>query len=94
MQRDLLGVLDTTVHLLALRFSTHWQTGELLPCALCDDLGPLPPQLKYIGWDVTPSSTIYVIERRAKRNIVTAVQRPKSESGWESENVLVYVTQQ
>jgi hypothetical protein len=59
-QRDLLAVLDATVHLLALRFSNYFKIGELLPCALCDDLGPLPPQLKYIGWDVAPSSTVYV----------------------------------
>ncbi|KAJ6557573.1 hypothetical protein B0H19DRAFT_1148122 [Mycena capillaripes] len=85
-----LAVFDRTVPLVALRFGDHFKTGELLPPALLNNFGRLPPRLKYIGWDVTPRPMVYVIERRAKKNVGSAVERPVG-GDWASESILQYM---
>ncbi|KAJ6564040.1 hypothetical protein B0H19DRAFT_1140232 [Mycena capillaripes] len=86
--RDLLAVLADVVSLIALRVADHYRTGELLPPTLLDDFGYLPPRLEYIGWDVTPRSVVYGIERIGCRNVGRAVLVRQPGSDWVSESVL------
>ncbi|KAJ6552990.1 hypothetical protein B0H19DRAFT_1155397 [Mycena capillaripes] len=63
------------------------RSSEALPQARLDTLGPLPPRLKYIGWDVATAfygasntSLVYVVDRLGDRNAVTrTLTRPPAD---------------
>lgn len=91
-QSDVLAVIDPATSLRALRFRCG---GALLQERL-DDLGPLPPRLKYIGWDCCPrwtvlSTLVYVIEKRDDKNIVVdTLARPETDD-WMAQGVLHFM---
>ncbi|KAK7057863.1 hypothetical protein R3P38DRAFT_2680871, partial [Favolaschia claudopus] len=66
---------------------------ESLPRERLDDLGPLPPQLKYIQWDLPRTSYVYVVERRRDKNVVSeTIIRPTIEDlDWTEESVLRFL---
>ncbi|KAJ7142737.1 hypothetical protein C8R44DRAFT_974322 [Mycena epipterygia] len=51
-----LKALETCGQLVALRFGAHSKTGSLLPQALLDDLGSLPPRLRYMSGTLPPAA--------------------------------------
>ncbi|KAJ7468677.1 hypothetical protein FB451DRAFT_1256963 [Mycena latifolia] len=90
---DLLPTLDPTSSLRALRLGNLWQKDDApLPQVLLDDLGPLPPRMRYIGWDVGAASLVYVIQRQDGKNSVSnTLTRSMITEDWTAENVLHYV---
>ncbi|KAJ6584341.1 hypothetical protein B0H19DRAFT_1249321 [Mycena capillaripes] len=91
--RNLLDAFDDTVQLRALRFDDRSGTGELLHPEFLADLGPLPPRLEYIGWDVTAKPAVYLIERGEGGNSARLLrsrpfQRRRTPDDWTSESVL------
>ncbi|KAF7359908.1 hypothetical protein MVEN_00716600 [Mycena venus] len=84
---DLLSALGPATPVRALRVCCD----EALPQARLDDLGPLPPHLKYIGWDVGPTSLVYVIERRGDNNVVANTLTRVPTNDWTKESVLPFM---
>ncbi|KAF7345718.1 hypothetical protein MVEN_01591900 [Mycena venus] len=64
---------------------------EALPEERLQDLGPLPPRLKYIGWDVGSTTLVYVIERRGDKNVVANTLTRLSTDDWATEGVLPFM---
>ncbi|KAJ6552976.1 hypothetical protein B0H19DRAFT_156582 [Mycena capillaripes] len=84
---DLLNTLGPAAPLRALRICCN----EALSPERLEDFGPLPPCLKYIGWDVYLSSLIYVIERTGDKNSVgTTLTRSRADD-WTAEGVLPFL---
>ncbi|KAJ7872699.1 hypothetical protein B0H13DRAFT_2553228 [Mycena leptocephala] len=85
---DLLAALGLASPVCAVRLCCD----EALPQSRLDDLGPLPPRLKYIGWDVHATSLVYEIQRQPgdKNAIANRVTRLPT-SDWMAEGVLRFL---
>ncbi|KAJ7237889.1 hypothetical protein B0H12DRAFT_1138109 [Mycena haematopus] len=97
---DVLTVVGSTP-LRALRF----RCPQALPQERLLDLGPLPPQLRYIGWDLGfppdildfpseaefPSSLVYMIEKRDDKNVVAKTLTKSQTADWMTERVLHFM---
>jgi hypothetical protein len=65
---------------------------EALPQSRLDDLGPLPPRLKYIGWDVHATSLVYEIQRQpGDKNAIANRVTLLPTSDWMAEGVLRFL---
>ncbi|KAK7058152.1 hypothetical protein R3P38DRAFT_2497326 [Favolaschia claudopus] len=78
-----LKLIPTTSSLRALRL----RSVSSLPQERLADLGPLPTQLRYIGWD-SEVPVVYVIERDDDRNFVSETLVRLIAQDWTEENVL------
>ncbi|KAJ7348264.1 hypothetical protein DFH08DRAFT_147652 [Mycena albidolilacea] len=98
MLTSVLKAIGPAAPLRALRFLC----GDALPQARLLDLGPLPPRLKYIGWDsdcdptlngTRPLSRIYVIEKRDHKNVVSGTVTRLVTDDWMADGVLQFIGQ-
>ncbi|KAF8177358.1 hypothetical protein K438DRAFT_1845746 [Mycena galopus ATCC 62051] len=75
----------------ALRF----RCGQTLPEKRLHDLGPLPPRLKYMGWDIASgksyTSLIYAIEQRQRQKMVVNTLARSETDDWMAEGVLHFM---
>ncbi|KAJ7810645.1 hypothetical protein B0H14DRAFT_3480426 [Mycena olivaceomarginata] len=98
MLTSVVEAIGPAAPLRALRFLC----GDTLPQARLLDLGPLPPRLKYIGWDsdrdptlngTRPLSRVYVIEKRDHTNIVSKTITRLVTEDWMADGVLQFMGQ-
>ncbi|KAJ6491556.1 hypothetical protein DFH09DRAFT_369435 [Mycena vulgaris] len=92
---DLLGVLDESCHLEAIRFSDAFKSGSVLPESLLQNLGKVPASLRYIKWDVHPDPKIYFLETRNQCTTAIPMTRPpvvKDEVDWTSDSILDHLS--
>jgi len=88
---NLLTDLFTALGPAALVRAVRFRCDEALPQARLDDLGPLPPRLKYIGWDVPPTSLIYVLTRTGDKSVVANTLTRSPTGDWMTEGVLHFL---
>ncbi|KAF8176370.1 hypothetical protein K438DRAFT_1846853 [Mycena galopus ATCC 62051] len=84
---ELLTALGPATPVRAVRF----ECTQAVPQSRLDDLGPLPPHLKYIGWDAGSTSLIYVIERQGSKNLVAKILTRVPTDDWMTEGVLHFM---
>ncbi|KAJ6451296.1 hypothetical protein C8R45DRAFT_1083737, partial [Mycena sanguinolenta] len=92
LQQDaVLAAIGPTTPLRALRICCE----QALPQERFRDLGPLPPRLKYIGWDSDSyrpaTSLVYVIERQEGKNTVARTLTRAETDDWMTEGVLHFM---
>nr|GAT44909.1 predicted protein [Mycena chlorophos] len=95
--RQLLTVLSRIpdLPLRALRIFSHSKIGVPLPQDFLDDVGPIPQQLEYIGWEVFEpgpndvQSTLYRVEERTVRLVeADYIRRASRRMDWTGESIL------
>lgn len=80
--------------LVALRTYDKGEDGLSLPPEFLSNLGPIPPKLQYLRWDVGEEPATYLVEQCEGKNVATKLDSMpcvQDDVQWTAESILPHV---